>query len=228
LKRNLTHALESWIRNGFRAIGQITISPTTQGGYELCHTDDLGKVELEAYTSAEDARALSFFDDANAYRPLKTAPTLKHGWRLKLNTGEELRHALDYFYPAMAALWHSHLQTNLPAVPLRDTLNRQTGMYAATKRLQDEEGQELVGQACAASACAKRVLWAFSEGQALTRLTPEKLSADPRPTPGGLQEIPLLCHEACNILVAACREVVKKRERAQSTPPQQHPGSSGH
>lgn len=219
--------MESWIRDGFRSIGQITITPTARGGYELCHTDDLGKAELEAYTSAEDARALSFFDDANTYRPLKTAPTLKHGWRLNLDTGEELRRALDHFYPAMAALWLSHLQTKLPAVPLRDTLNRQTGMYAATKRLQDEEGQELVGQACAASACSKRVLWAFAEGQPLTRLTQEKLSSEPRPTPAGFKEIPLLCQEACNILVAACREVVKKRERSQSPPPQQ-PASSGH
>lgn len=227
MKRNLTHALESWVREGFRSIGQIKIIPDLHGGYELCHTDDLGKTGLRKYTSAEDARALSFFDDANAYRPLKTAPTLRHGWLLSLKTGEELRRALDYFYPAMAALWFSHLQKQLHAVPLRETLNRQTGMYAATKRLQDEEGQELIGRACASGACEKRLLWPFAEAQPLTHIAPEKISADTRATPDGFEEIPLLCHEACNILVAACREVVKKRERAQGPPPAQA-GAPGH
>jgi sirohydrochlorin cobaltochelatase len=161
---------------------------------------------------------LSFFDDANAYRPLKTAPTLKHGWKLRLATGDELRRALDHFYPAMTGLWHSHLHKQLHAVPLRETLNRQTGMYAATKRLQDDEGQKLVGEACALNACRKRILWPFAEGQPLTQLTAEKLSLEPQVTDAGFREIPLLCQEACNILVAACREVVKKRERSQPLP----------
>jgi sirohydrochlorin cobaltochelatase len=215
LKRNLTESLESWVRDGHRVIGQVAIIPNSGGGYELRHTDDAEKTDLQTYTSAEDARALSFFDDKNVYRPLKTAPTLKHGWRLVLETGEDLRRALDFFYPSMTALWFVHLQNHLHAVPLRETLNRQTGMYAASKRLQDEEGQELVGEACASGACEKRVLWSFAPKQPLTRLATEKCSAEPRRTASGSWEIPLLCHEACNILVAACREVVKKRERAQ-------------
>jgi len=225
LKRHLTNALENWIADGFRSIGQITITPHPNGVYELSHSEDAGRGDLQLHTSSEDARALSFFDDANVYRPLKTAPSLKHGWRMMLENGDELRKALDHFYPAMTALWLSHLQGELQPVALRETLNRQTGMYAATKRLQDEEGQELVGKACDSQLCSKRMLWRFSVDQPLTHLPAEDFSTEPRVMPDGYRQIPLLCHEACNILVAACREVVKKRERAQSaaaTTPQTH------
>ena len=226
MKRKLTQALESWIAEGFRSIGQITIIPTPDGGYELCHSDDLGKGDLKSHTDIGDARALSFFDDENNYRPLKTAPTLRHGWRLIAKSGEELRFALDHFYPAMTALWLSHLQGQLQAVPLRETLGRQTGMYAATKRLLDDEGQKLVGTACAQSACMKRVLWPFSQDQPLSQLPIEDFSPEPRVLNDGFRQIPLLCQEACNILVAACREVVKKREREQA--PQTAPSHASH
>lgn len=217
MKRHLTHALESWIADGFRSIGQITITPHPNGFYDLRHTEDVGREDLRQHHSSEDARALSFFDDSNIYRPLKTAPTLRHGWRMVLQNGDELRRALDHFYPAMTALWLSHLQGELHPVPLRETLNRQTGMYAATKRLQDDEGQQLIGEMCDPKMCSKRTLWRFSADQPLTHIPAEESSTEPRVLPDGSRQIPLLCHEACNILVAACREVVKKRERAQST-----------
>lgn len=216
MKRNLTQAIESWVARGFRSIGQITITPIREGGYELRHTDDIGKADLKLHSDVEDARGLSFFDDENNYRPLKTAPSLRHGWRLIARTGSDLRQALDHFYPAMTALWLSHLEGKLSPVPLRETLGRQTGMYAATKRLLDDEGQKLVGSACAQSACIKRVLWPFSSDQPLTQLPAEDFSPEPFVDQDGHQQIPLLCHEACNILVASCREVVKKREREQS------------
>jgi sirohydrochlorin cobaltochelatase len=147
---------------------------------------------------------------------------LKRGWRLVVSSLEELRNALDHFYPAMTGVWFSHLQGSLKPVSLRDTLNRQTGMYAATKRLQDEEGQRLVGETCqSATGCLKRKLWPFDASTALVLLPQTECSADIRPAAENpaFREMPLLCHEACNLLVAACREVVKKRERA-SQPPQ--------
>lgn len=200
-------------------MGQLSIISLPEGGYELSHAEDAGKPGLDTFHSASRARTISFFDDAGEYRPLKTAPNLQHGWRLILKNAEELRAALDHFYPAMTALWHSYLNDTLAPVPLRDTLNRQTGMYAATKRLQDEEGQELVGRACAASSCTKRILWNFGPDQPLTMLKADKLPPSRRTDPAPPVEMPLLCHEACNILVAACREVVKKRERAAAPPP---------
>lgn len=220
MKRNLTEALAQWIADGARVIGQIRITPLSEGGYQLRHVADSETEELEIHEGPAAARPLSFFDAKGEYRPLKTAPSLKRGWRLDLRNASELRQSLDHFYPAMTALWLVHLEGKLRVVPLRETLGRQTGMYAASKRLEDLEGQQTVGSACAASNCLKRTLWPFAEGQPLAHLPPEITSPDIRPAPGGGTEIPMLCHEACNILVAACREVVKKRERAAAPPPQ--------
>ena len=130
------------------------------------------------------------------------------------NAGD-LRLALDHFYPAMTAIWRSHLEGSLTSVPLRDTLDRQTGMYAASKRLQDEEGLQLVANACnSQTGCMKRKLWPFTKTLALAGFSARERSTEVVMLDSGEKEIPLLCHEACNILVAACRETVKKREKA--------------
>jgi sirohydrochlorin cobaltochelatase len=226
LKRNLTEALAQWVSEGARAMGQISIHPLDDGGYQLRHLEDADRTDLEIHQGPTAARPLSFFDEKGEYRPLKTAPTLRRGWRLDLRNASELRQSLDHFYPAMTALWFAQSEGNLRAVPLRETLGRQTGMYAASKRLHDEEGQQTVGSACAASNCLKRTIWPFAEGQPLAHLPPEITTPDVRALPGGGTEIPMLCHEACNILVAACREVVKKRERAAGPPPGAAPHSS--
>ncbi len=221
MKRNLTEALAQWIADGARVIGQIRITSLSDGGYQLRHVDDAETEELKVHEGPAAARPLSFFDEKGEYRPLKTAPTLQRGWLLELRNASELRQSLDHFYPAMTALWYVYLEGQLKVVPLRETLGRQTGMYAASKRLQDDEGQQTVGSACAASNCLKRTLWPFAEGQPLTHLPAEVTTADARPAAfGGGTEIPMLCHEACNILVAACREIVKKRERSAAPPPQ--------
>jgi sirohydrochlorin cobaltochelatase len=217
MKRNTAHALASWIAEGFRKIGEILITPHPDGCYELRHHADEGAAGLQHLEGASAARHLSFFTAHGEYRPLKTAPTLQQGWRLTVDGPEALREALDHFYPAMTGLWLSHLEGTLESVPLRDTLNRQTGMYAATKRLLDEEGQALVGRTCRSDGgCLKRKLWRFDGTTGLRELPAEECVADVRPLPANpaYREIPLLCHEACNLLVAACREVVKTRERA--------------
>lgn len=222
MKRDLNTALSQWIADGFCLIGEIRVSGNSSTGYELRHRKDEVVEDLQHFTGPQAARALSFFTDSGEYRPLKTAPTLKRGWRLSLSSVAELREALDHFYPAMTGLWLSHLDGRLHPVPLRETLNRQTGMYAATKRLQDEEGQHLVAATCQShTGCLKRKLWPFDAHTPLLFVAPGECSPDVRkPAENSLEkELPLLCHEACNLLVAACREVVKKRERAAQSMP---------
>ncbi len=69
------------------------------------------------------------FDDEGKYRPLKTAPNLRHGWRLLLRDADEVRQAIDFFYPGRIAVWLAYTEGRLNCTSLRATLERQTGMY---------------------------------------------------------------------------------------------------
>ena len=203
--RDTTQELERWLLAGGKAIGQISIVPTPEG-WELRHTDDSARGDLAAFAKWEDARALANSDDARTYRALKTAPNLRHGWRLMLPDVHSVRLALDYFYPAMIAVWLAHSRGELVPVDLHDTLGRQTGMYRITQKLTHEQAQRLIAKQCRSNGgCLKTILWQISQGVTVPLLPPEKFRADA--TPAGT--IPLLCHEACNILVAAARKMVK-------------------
>ncbi len=89
--------------------GQILVRKTDDG-LVLCHRDDHARKDLQTCRNAEEAVEIAKYDDAGNYRPLKTAPNVRRGWRLTLKTLEELKRALDYFYPgrlAVFAAWKS-------------------------------------------------------------------------------------------------------------------------
>ena len=91
------------IFNGFAApfcFGQILVQKREGASFMLLHRDDASLDQLQTYRDAENAIEIAKYDDAGNYRPLKTAPNLRHGWRLELATVDELRRALDYFYPS--------------------------------------------------------------------------------------------------------------------------------
>lgn len=205
--RSVLQNLSDWLAASGQSIGEIHIAAHGDG-FQLTHRDDRARTDLVAHTGAEAARELAHYDDAGKFRPLKTAPNLRHGWRLSVADLAELRGALDYFYPAMLGVWVSQQRGTLVPVPLRDTLARQTGMYRVTQKITDEQAQAMIGAHCRLDGgCLKRILWPIAPGLPITSLPAEKF--DPTAPPGSL---PLLCHEACNLLVAKAREVVKKAE----------------
>lgn len=206
---NLAPSLTAWIAGGGREIGEIHLEPVAEG-FILSHRDDANRADVIAFVGAEAARDLAHFDEHGKFRPLKTAPNLRRGWKLHLADIGELRRALDYFYPAMLGLWLSHQRGRLVAVPLRDTLARQTGMYAVTKKITDAQAQTMIASFCRSDGgCLKRILWPIAPGLPVTSLPAEKFRADAE-----AGALPLLCHEACNLLVAQARQVVKKAETA--------------
>src|SRR5947199_7086170 len=100
------------------------------------------------------------YDDAGNYRPLKTAPNLRHGWRLELATLDELRRALDYFYPGRLAVFAAWKNEQLRITPLRETLDRQSGMYRIAAKISDEQIDNVVGNFCRSdSGCFRTILW---------------------------------------------------------------------
>jgi sirohydrochlorin cobaltochelatase len=207
--------------------GQILVQETTAGRFVLSHRDDETLDHLQVFRNAEDAIEIAKYDDAGNYRPLKTAPNLRHGWRLELDTLEQLRCALDYFYPGRLAVFAAWKNDKLQTTPLRKTLDRQSGMYRVAGKISDSQIDGLVGDFCRSSGgCLRTILWKRdANGRvASTKLPKEKFdqsfdqaSAQPgssafakatadRPTPA---TVPLLCQEACNLLVAECRKMVK-------------------
>ena len=207
-------ALAAWCEAGARGIGQILIEGK-EGAFALCHRDDAAREDLSACTSPEDAAELAKFDDEGNYRPLKTAPNLRHGWRLELASLEALYRALDYFYPGRLATLAAWEANRLTTTSLRQTLDRQSGMYRVAAKISDAGIDALVGRFCRSRGgepgCLRTILWARDESKArpTTRLPLDKFIAPLDQTGRGEQVIPLLCQEACNLLVAEARAVVK-------------------
>jgi sirohydrochlorin cobaltochelatase len=205
-------ALEAWLAAGLRRIGQISLETRAEGGFAAAHRDDAGRNDLERYARAEDAAEIARFDDAGNYRPLKTAPNLRHGWQLIVEDLPGFRIALDLFYPGRLAAFLAWKSGALVPTPLRETLERQTGMYRSAANIGDAEADVLVGNFCRSDGgCLRTILWKRDRNGAVasTRMPPEKF--DPMHDQTGLSQpvLPLLCQEACNLLVGEARKVVK-------------------
>ena len=192
--------------------GQLLIQRATAGGFLICHREDENARDLEMFRRPEDAIAIARYDDAGNYRPLKTTPTLCHGWRLEVVDLSELQRALDYFYPGRLAMLSAFTKNRLAATPLRETLNRQSGLYRVAAKISDEQINDVVGTFCRSNGgCLRTILWKRNaDGElASTKLPSEKF--DPAHDQAGRSEetIPLLCPEACALLVNECRKAVK-------------------
>lgn len=201
--------------------GQILIRKR-DNSFVLSHREDEARNDLRTYCNAEEAVEIAKYDDAGNYRPLKTAPNLRHGWRLTLKTLGELRRALDYFYPGRLAVFVASKTGQLSTTSLRETLERQSGMYRVAAKISDEQIDDLVGDFCRSDGgCLRTILWKRDQLGAVssTKLPREKFdptydqaSGGPRSAPAATTTpatIPLLCQEACNLLIAECRKVVK-------------------
>ena len=211
LTARLEQALTTVLTDKSR-FGQLLIQRATAGGFLICHRDDDNARDLEMFRQPEDAIAIARYDDAGKYRPLKTAPNLRHGWRLDVGDLSELRRALDYFYPGRLAMLSAFTEHRLATTPLRETLDRQSGMYRVAAKISDEQINDVVAGFCRSeSGCLRTILWKRNaDGElASTRLPLEKF--DPAHDQTGRDEaaIPLLCPEACALLVNQCRKAVK-------------------
>ena len=218
------------IFNGLAApfyFGQILVQKGADSAFRLLHCDDASLDRLQMYRDAEDAIEIAKYDDAGNYRPLKTAPNLRHGWQLELATVPELRRALDYFYPGRLAVFSEWKRGCLKTTALRETLDRQSGMYRVAAKISDPQINDLVADFCRSdSGCLRTILWKRDRNGVIasTKLPKEKFdpvydqamagcsrrpAGDARASHSEAATVPLLCQEACNLLVAECRKLVK-------------------
>jgi sirohydrochlorin cobaltochelatase len=222
----MENAVERALELGSFCFGQILVRKIGDD-FALCHRDDEARGDLEKFRDPEDAIEIARYADDGNYRPLKTAPNLRHGWCMNLPGSDKLRRALDHFYPGRLAVLIAWQRGQLRSTPLRETLDRQSGMYRIAAKISDAQIDDLVADFCRSNGgCLRTILWKRNQRGAIAsaKLPREKFdpawdqtasvcsrhpAGDARDPHSEAATIPLLCQEACNLLVAACRKVVK-------------------
>jgi sirohydrochlorin cobaltochelatase len=201
-------------------IGQLEIVRLEEG-FVISHRDDAGRSDLRDH-EIDDAFDIARFDDAGNYRPLKTAPTLRNGWKIFARDLLQVERVIHTMYPGRLAVLRAFKSGELTTTSLRETLNRQSGMYRVAAKISDEQMNGLVGDFCRSDGgCLRTILWKRDtcNKDPSSKLPPEKFdpSADQylsaksqRPATAAKESLPLLCQEACNLLVAEARKIVKE------------------
>jgi hypothetical protein len=202
-------ALTSFLA-GFGAetvFGQVLIRRDANG-FELRHVADSAACGEGIETrTVNGLRALAQLSPAGAFRPLKSAPNLRRGWRVVAADESALERALSHLYPGAVADWFAARANSPPITSYRQFTGRQTGMYRITTKLNDRIAGAAIRACCHADFCLKRRLWGV---EGLAPDPPEQKSAIP-------------CLEACAILLEFARKVARleQEEKGPILPPPQ-------
>lgn len=185
------------LQNGIdRTWGQLLITAqigdTGERRYSLRHVAD-GEAtgsDLDRQSDPLAARSIAKYDGDNRYRPLKTAPTLKHGWLIESLDHETIVEAIDLIYPATIANWSLEQAEKLDVTHWNETADRQTGIYDIVDELPPESVDRAVRSCCVDEYCLKRRRWDYDEQREID-------------VPRGVGEFP--CREPCSIFIAGAR-----------------------
>ncbi len=165
-------------------------------GFELRHVADRDADFLRVL-QVEELRELAQLTDEKQFRPLKSAPTLRRGWRTRVADVAGLEVALSHLYPGAVADWFAAQEAEPPVTHYREFTARQTGMYRITTILTDDQVGEVARAGCHARFCLKRRLWGA-----------RGLPAD------AIQEKSLIpCLEPCAVLMEFARTAVRLAQR---------------
>jgi sirohydrochlorin cobaltochelatase len=222
-KMPIAQRLQEIVASGRHRIGEIEIqTDDCNRAYVLFHEQDASRAKepgfggLEIHRDPAAARDISTFAEDGTYRFTKGQVNLKRGWVMLLTSAEELRQALDQFYPACVGLYLAQMDGSIEVENLREKLGRQTGMYRFARNISDSGAQELVRTVCGpAHQCAKRILWKIDEATSLEDSEASRFNGVPGDVPES-EAIPLLCREACNHFVAECRRAAKAEFEAKA------------
>ena len=132
----------------------------TQRGFELRHVDDRERAEETLRKLGPgDLRALAQLTAGGAFRPLKSAPSLRSGWVASVAGDAELELAVNQLYPGAVADWFASQSPQPPVTHYREFAGRQTGMYRLTTMLSDPQAAQVTHACCHKSFCLKRRIW---------------------------------------------------------------------
>ncbi|HTI68402.1 MAG TPA: DR2241 family protein [Candidatus Limnocylindria bacterium] len=142
-----------------RVFGEVLIR-ASDSSFTLCHVanTDCDPNSLEMVEVA-GLRALAANTERGDFRPLKSAPNLRHGWKSTVSDPGELETAFSHLYPGSIADWYavSHSQPHITG--FREFVDRQTGMFRTAALLNDASASEAIRATCDKRVCVKRRLW---------------------------------------------------------------------
>ncbi|HRI14395.1 MAG TPA: DR2241 family protein [Verrucomicrobiota bacterium] len=172
---------------------EVLISPKPEG-FDLRHRDDgpCAETELRPLQISELA-TWADFTASGAFRPNKSAPNLRRGWRGLARSDEELELALDALYPGALADWFAEGSGRVPATSFREFTSRQTGLYRRIQDLSDFQAGEVAQAVCHPRFCLRRRRWSVPE---VPLESPESKSSVP-------------CWEPCALLLEFARRFAR-------------------
>lgn len=179
--------------------GELKLSRSESGIFEARHVRDMDAEDpLAEMRTPRELRELAKYDGEGNYRPLKSAPGLRGGWSTKTDSPEAFLKRLDAIYPGVFATTSAYLEGRIDPVPLRETLNRQTGMYRITGTITSGDANQIMRELCSPG-CLRSLAWPIEGTSPTSRL---------KMRPGVL---PLMCVEACTFAVGFARKLAKAK-----------------
>ncbi len=176
-------------------LGQILIIPLEdEERYEIRHASDRNaSLEDLQNCNSSELRGWVATDALGRFRPLKSAPSLRRGWRHECDRASGLWEALSIIYPGAIGDWFASQREPSPLVSFRSFVDRQTGMYRGAAKLSRTEAEQLTAVCCADRHCLKSRYWPIE-------------TEDPPPSP---PESRLVCLEPCQLLLELARRRAK-------------------
>ncbi|MEQ1841828.1 MAG: DR2241 family protein [Verrucomicrobiales bacterium] len=203
----LAEELESYLPPGATLrFGQLQLSRTPEGSFVACHADDRTMLqELEEIDSISGLRDLAKGDVSGEFRPLKTAPTLRSGWKTESSSAKDFLKRLDAIYPGVFATWVAYDRNEHGPTSLRRTLDRQTGMYRFAGTITDQMANRIMRELCSPG-CLRKIAWPLNDQCIVSKIKRQPMS------------IPVICTEACTFAVSRARELAKEAYDRENAP----------
>jgi hypothetical protein len=182
--------------------GQVVVR-RLERGFELRHEiDRAAGADTLTTLKGTELRAWAHEAAGGAFRPLKSAPNLRAGWRAVAADGADLDLLLHYLYPGAVADWFAAQATPAPLTSYRQFTARQTGMFRITTMLDDAIAGAAIRACCHVDFCLKRRLWSV-EGL--------------EPDAAGCKSL-IPCLEPCALLLEFARKVARLEQNAAPPP----------
>ena len=171
-------------------------------GHELRHVlDESTDGSMLSELTPEGVREWADEAEGGVFRPLKGAPTLRRGWRCRMEDDASLEWVLNQLYPGALADWWAERSGLDRVTPFQEYAARQTGMYRSVRAL-DAAGAQRVSRACCdVKFCLKRPLWSVGAGE----------------TAGGPGKSDIPCWEPCAVALELARRESKMGSGNQAT-----------